>query len=145
MNLIHEIEKYLRSLPNYLVGSGAAFLTDLVAYTALKPHLGISKSLSISFLIGTSTLYCVLRWTTNSRIIKKRIGILLQTFIGLGSFLINYVALIQFERLLSIFSFITMSMPVNAYLLTAATKITAACLGFIWSSYLTMRLNFESK
>lgn len=143
MNLIHEIEKYLRSLPNYLVGSGAAFLTDLVAYTALKPHLGISKSLSISFLIGTSTLYCVLRRTTNSRIIKKRIGILLQTFIGLGSFLINYVALIQLERLLSIFSVITMS--VNAYLLTAATKITAACLGFIWSSYLTMRLNFESK
>ena len=142
MNFLHEVDKYLHSLPKYLVGSGAAFFADLLSYASLKPHLGISKSLSISFLIGTFTLYCVLRWTANSRIRKKRIGMLLQICIGLGSFLINYLVLIQLERLFIGFS--TQPTIINAHFIAALTKLIAACLGFIWTSYLTIKLNFES-
>ena len=143
MNIFYEAKNYLRSLPKYLVGSGTAFTTDLIAYASLKPYLGISKSLSISFLVGTITLYCILRLTTHSRIRKKRIGLILQIGIGLGSFLINYLLLIKFERFFDVL--LTKPMMVNEHLIAGLTKLIAACIGFIWSSYMTMRLNFISK
>ena len=141
MNLSHEAKKYIHSLSKYLAGSGAAFLADLITYASLKPYLDISKSLSISFLVGTCTLYFVLRKSTYSRIRKKRVGLLLQAGIGLGSFLINYLVLIHLEGL-----FIVMSIypsMLNTHFVAAFTKFIAACAGFIWSSFLTMKLNFK--
>ena len=141
MNLSCELKRYIQSLSKYLTGSAAAFLVDLITYASLKPYLDISKSLSISFLVGTCTLYFILRNSTHSRIRKKRFGLLLQTGIGLGSFLINYLILIYLERL-----FLVMSIHptiLNAHFIAALTKFFAACAGFIWSSYLTMKLNFE--
>ena len=143
MNIFHEVDNYLRSLPKYLVGSGAAFTTDLIAYASLKPYLGIPKSLSISFLVGTTTLYFILKLTTNSRIRKKRIGIILQIGIGLGSFLINYLLLIQLEKFFSVL--LTQPMLFNEHFIAGVTKFIAACIGFIWSSYMTMKLNFVSR
>ena len=143
MNILYETKKYIRSLPKYLMGSGAAFSADLITYTLLRPYLYISISLSISFLVGTCTLYFVLRRTTSPRIMKKRVGLPLQMGIGLGSFLINYLVLIQLERF-----FIATSMQpsmLSALFIAASTKFIAACAGFIWSSYLTMKLNFSSR
>ena len=143
MNIFYEADNYLRSLPKYLVGSGAAFTVDLIAYASLKPYLGISKSLSISFLVGTITLYSILRLTTNSKIRKKRIGLILQVGIGLGSFLINYWFLIQFEGFFDVL--LRQPMMFNEHFIAGLTKFIAACIGFIWSSYMTMKLNFESR
>ena len=143
MNILYKTEKYIRSLPKYLMGSGAAFSADLITYTSLRPYLDISISLSISFLVGTCILYFVLRRTASSRIMKKRVGLPLQIGIGLGSFLINYLVLIQLESF-----FIATSMQptiLNVHFIAASTKFIAACAGFIWSSYLTMKLNFSSR
>ena len=143
MNMRSGAGNYIRSLPKYLVGSGAAFSTDLIAYASLKPYLGISKSLSISFLVGTCTLYYVLRWTTISRIRRKRFGLILQLGIGLGSFLINYWVLIQFENFFG--DLLAQPMILNEHFIAGLTKFIAACIGFIWSSYMTMKFNFVSR
>ena len=82
----------------------------------------------------------MLRLTNKSKIKSKRKGYLLQIFIGLGSLIINIFALFFID--ISIEFIFQDSFPINS-IYSFFTKIISGCFGFIWSSFLTSKYNFD--
>ena len=91
--LISQLKKYINFIPFYLVGSGCAFTIDLIIFTFLRTSLGSNISAVIAFIFGTITSFLVLSSILEYRLRKKRIGILIQLLIGIGTLLINIVVL----------------------------------------------------
>ena len=91
--LISQLKKYINFIPFYLVGSGCAFTIDLIVFTLLRTSLGSNMSAVIAFIFGTITSFLVLSNILEYRLRKKRIGIVIQLLIGLGTLLINIVVL----------------------------------------------------
>ena len=82
----------------------------------------------------------MLRLTNKSKIKSKRKGFLLQISIGLGSLIINIFALFFIDILVE-FIFQD-SLQINS-IYSFFTKIISGFFGFIWSSFLTSKYNFD--
>jgi len=144
-NLKNLVENYLSFLPNFLKASGSAFIVDSLVFTSLRPSLGTNNSAIISFLFGTLTLFSILHFLNLSRIKSKRIAILIQLFIGIGSFAINLLILNLID---SIFFSINYSLFIStldkSFIYAFAIRFIAACFGFIWTSVMTNKFTFYS-
>tara|TARA_Y100001968_G_C19454040_1_gene770908 strand:+ start:8808 stop:9257 length:450 start_codon:yes stop_codon:yes gene_type:complete len=137
-------KRYILSLPSYLPGSGIAFLIDLMIYTILKPILGTSLSGCIGFMGGTITLYSIFRLTKSSKIKRKRYGLFVQFIIGQITLIINLIVLNTIDYLwvnYVVVTFPSIYLQVNFY--AFFQKIFASSCGFIWTSSMTMRINFD--
>ena len=82
----------------------------------------------------------MLRLTNKSKIKSKRKGFLLQISIGLGSLIINIFSLLIIDILVE-FIFQD-SLQINS-MYSFFTKIISGCFGFVWSSFLTSKYNFD--
>ena len=137
---------YIKFLPSFIKASGSAFLIDSLVFTFLRPTLGTNYSACISFLCGTITLFSVLRIFNESRIKRKRTGILVQSFIGLGSFFINLCMLNLFDYLFKSFDYLFYNANLNkSFLYAFMIRFLSACIGFIWTSTMTNKFTFTSK
>ena len=87
LDLKNFFNSYLKFLPSFMKASGMAFLVDSIVFTLLRPSLGTNYSALTSFFFGTITLFSILRILNLSHIKSKKIGVLVQLFIGLGSFM----------------------------------------------------------
>ena len=135
-----DISNYFKFFPFYLISSFIAFVTDASFYSFLRPKYGIVFAAINAFLAGTTILFFMLRLTNKSKIKSKRKGFLLQIFIGLGSLFINIFALFFIDILVE-FIFQD-SFQINS-IYSFFTKIISGCFGFIWSSFLTSKYNFD--
>ena len=135
-----DISNYFRFFPFYLISSLIAFITDTGVYSFLRPNYGIVFAAINSFLAGTTILFFMLRLTNKSKIKSKRKGFLLQISIGLGSLIINIFSLLIIDILVE-FIFQD-SLQINS-MYSFFTKIISGCFGFVWSSFLTSKYNFD--
>ena len=135
-----DISSYFKFFPYYLISSSIAFITDASFYSFLRPKYGIVFAALYAFLAGTSILFFMLRLTNKSKIKSKRKGFLFQVLIGLGSLSINIFALYFIDILIG-FIFQD-SFQINTTY-SFFTKIISGCFGFIWSSFLTSKYNFD--
>ena len=142
--LISQLKKYINFIPFYLVGSGCAFTIDLIVFTLLRTSLGSNLSALIAFIFGTITSFLVLSTILEYRLRKKRIGIVIQLLIGIGTLLINIVVLniidYSSER-------INYDLYINyldkSHYYALFSKIIASCIGFLWTSSLTGKFLFR--
>ena len=142
--LISQLKKYINFIPFYLVGSGCAFTIDLIVFTLLRTSLGSNLSALIAFIFGTITSFLVLSTILEYRLKKKRIGIVIQLLIGIGTLLINIVVLniidYSSER-------INYDLYINyldkSHYYALFSKIIASCIGFLWTSSLTGKFLFR--
>ncbi len=142
--LISQLRKYMNFIPFYLVGSGCAFTIDLIIFTFLRTSLGSNISAVIAFIFGTITSFLVLSSILEYRLRKKRIGIIIQLLIGLGTLLINIVVLniidysserINYELYINYLD--------KSHYYALFSKIIASCIGFLWTSSLTGKFLFR--
>ena len=87
----YKLKSYFKFLPVFLIGSGTAFLVDVIIYTLIRQSLGTNLSAIISLFFGSITLFTILRILQISRIKKKRVGLSIQLLIACGSFIINII------------------------------------------------------
>ncbi len=135
-----DISSYLKFFPYYLFSSLLAFITDTFFYSFLRPKYGILFAAINAFLAGTTILFFMLRFTNKSKIKSKKKGFLFQILIGTGSLIVNIFVLF----LLDIFGKIIFqdSFEINN-IYSFFTKFISGCFGFIWSSFLTSKYNFD--
>lgn len=141
---ISNLKKYIKFIPFYLVGSGCAFTIDLIIFTLLRTSLGSNMSAIIAFIFGTITSFLVLSSILEYRLRKKRIGIVIQLLIGLGTLLINILVLniidytsekINYELYINFLD--------KSHYYALFSKIIASCIGFLWTSSLTGKFLFK--
>ena len=138
------LRKYIKFIPFYLFGSGCAFTIDLIVFTFLRTSLGSNISAIIAFVFGTITSFLVLSSILEYRLKRKRIGVLIQLLIGLGTLLINIVVLnvIDYSS-----EKINYNLYINyldkSYYYALFSKIIASCIGFLWTSSLTGKFLFK--
>ena len=135
-----DISSYFKFFPYYLISSSIAFITDTSFYSFLRPKYGIIFAAVNSFLAGTTILFFMLKLTNKSKIKSKRKGLLFQFLIGLGSLGINVIALYFLDILID---FISQEIFQINTIYSFFTKIISGCFGFIWSSFLTSKYNFN--
>ena len=82
----------------------------------------------------------MLRLTNKSKIKSKRKGFVFQVLIGLGSLSINIIALYFIDILIEVIS--QDKFQINT-MYSFLTKIISGCFGFVWSSFLTSKYNFD--
>ena len=142
--LISNLKKYIKFIPFYLVGSGCAFTIDLTVFTLLRTNLGSNISAIIAFTFGTITSFLVLSIILEYRLRKKRVGIIIQILIGLGTLVINILVLnlidyssekINYELYINYLD--------KSYYYALFSKIIASCIGFLWTSSLTGKFLFK--
>ena len=142
--LISQLKKYINFIPFYLVGSGCAFTIDLIIFTLLRTSLGSNMSAVIAFIFGTITSFLVLSRILEYRLNKKRIGIVIQLLIGIGTLLINIVVLniidysserINYELYINYLD--------KSHYYALFSKSIASCIGFLWTSSLTGKFLFR--
>tara|TARA_Y100001968_G_scaffold62462_1_gene53183 strand:+ start:522 stop:971 length:450 start_codon:yes stop_codon:yes gene_type:complete len=147
LNLLKsELKKYLEFFPFYLIGSGFAFIVDVTTFTLLRTNLGTSNSAVISYIFGTITSFSILLIITRYRLNKKRFGLLIHLFIGLGTLLINLIVLNTIDYLVQLYNLILYTDILNKsnyYALTS--KVISNGVGFFWTSYMTGRLLFKKR
>ena len=138
------IKKYLQFVPFYLVGSGCAFSVDLIIFTILRTNIGTNISAIISFIFGTITSFLVLSTILQFRLKKKRVGLLIQMLIGIGTLIINIIVLNIIDY---ISQFINYEFYINylnkSHYYALLSKIIASCLGFLWTSSMTGKYLFK--
>ena len=135
----------MKILPNLFLGSGLAFIVDLITYSILRSHVGINFSAFIAFLLGVNTLYFTLRIRLKSKIKRKRKGLLVQALLGVGSLFINILVLNIIDLFLIEFYPDDYFMNFNQSSIYAGiTKTISSSIGFIWTSTMTSRFVFES-
>ena len=141
---ISNLKKYIKFIPFYLVGSGCAFAIDLIVFTLLRTSFGSNISALIAFIFGTITSFLVLSTILEYRLSKKRIGIIIQLLIGLGTLLINIIVLniidysaerINYELYINFLD--------KSHFYALFSKIIASCIGFLWTSSLTGKFLFK--
>lgn len=140
------LKKYFKFIPFYLIGSGAAFIVDLIIFTFLRNSLGVNLSAIIAFFFGTITTFVVLSIVLQYRLKKKRVGILIQLFIGLGTLLINII-------ILNLIDFLLLKIDITLYqnildksrYYALITKTISSSIGFLWTSSLTGKYLFKQK
>ena len=145
-SLKSELKKYLEFFPFYLIGSGFAFIVDVTTFTLLRTNLGTSNSAVISYIFGTITSFSILLIITRYRLNKKRFGLLIHLFIGLGTLLINLIVLNTIDYLVQLYNLILYTDILNKsnyYALTS--KVISNGVGFFWTSYMTGRLLFKKR
>ena len=144
IQLKSKLKKYINFIPFYLVGSGCAFTIDLIVFTLLRTSLGSNMSAVIAFIFGTITSFLVLSNILEYRLRKKRIGIIIQLLIGLGTLFINIVVLniidysserINYELYINYLD--------KSHYYALFSKIIANCIGFLWTSSLTGKFLFK--
>ena len=144
IQLKSKLKKYIKFIPFYLVGSGCAFTIDLIVFTLLRTTLDSNMSAVIAFIFGTITSFLVLSNILEYRLRKKRIGIIIQLLIGLGTLLINIVVLniidysserINYELYINYLD--------KSHYYALFSKIIASCIGFLWTSSLTGKFLFK--
>ena len=145
-NYGNSIKNYLKFLPSFIKASGSAFFVDSIVFTLLRPTFGTNYSAIISFLFGTITLFSVLRLLNISRIKSRKIGALVQLFIGLGSFSINIMILNILDYIfISINQLFYSTYLDKSFIYAFAIRFFSACVGFIWTSIMTNKFTFTSK
>ena len=135
-----DISSYFKFFPYYLISSSIAFITDTTFYSFLRPKYGIVFAAVNAFLAGTTILFFMLRLTNKSKIKSKRKGFFFQVLIGLGSLIINIIALYFIDILIEVIS--QEKFQINT-MYSFFTKIISGCFGFVWSSFLTSKYNFD--
>ena len=135
-----DISSYFKFFPYYLISSSLAFITDTSFYSFLRPKYGIIFAAVNAFLAGTTILFFMLRLTNKSKIKSKRKGFFFQVLIGLGSLCINIIALYFIDILIEVIS--QNKFQINT-IYSFFTKIISGCFGFVWSSFLTSKYNFD--
>ena len=135
-----DISSYIKFFPHYLIISSIAFITDSSFYSFLRPKYGIVFAAVNAFLGGTTVLFFMLRLTNKPKIKSKRKGFLFQVLIGLGSLIINILVLYFIDILVNLV--FQDSFQINT-IYSFFTKIISGCFGFIWSSFLTSKYNFD--
>ena len=143
--LISYITKnYFQYLPYYLLASGFAFLVDIVIYVFSWRYLGTNLSSIVAFIFGIFVLYSILRLTRESKYKKKRHGLMVQILIGLVSLSINLLILNTLDWIfLDLTKGFANKMMLIYYPFTA--KFISSSIGFLVSSNLTIKLNFNLK
>ena len=142
--LISNLKKYINFIPLYLIGSGCAFSIDLIVYTLLRTSLGSNMSAIFAFIFGTITSFLVLSSILEYRLRKKRIGIIIQLLIGLGTLLINIVVLNIIDYGAEKINYqLYNDFLDKSYYYALFSKIIASCIGFLWTSSLTGKFLFK--
>ena len=142
--LITFLNNYLPSLPYYLFASGIAFLVDITIYVLSWQYIGTNLSSLLAFSFGICVLYFILRLTRRSRYKKKRYGLIIQLLIGVVSLCINLLILNCFDWIyFELIGGDTKNMMYVYYPLCA--KFISSCFGFLASSNLTIKFNFNLK
>ena len=140
------LKKYIKFIPFYLIGSGAAFTVDLIIFTFLRTSLGVNLSAIIAFFFGTITTFVVLSIILQYRLKKKRVGILIQLFIGLGSLIINIIILNLIDLILLKMDFaLYKNILDKSHYYALITKTISSSIGFLWTSSLTGKFLFKQK
>ena len=140
------LKKYIKFIPFYLIGSGAAFTVDLIIFTFLRTSLGINLSAIIAFFFGTITTFVVLSIVLQYRLKKKRLGILIQLFIGFGTLLINIIILNLIDFILLKIDVVFYKNILNeSHYYALVTKTISSSIGFLWTSSLTGKYLFKQK
>ena len=147
LNLLKsELKKYLEFFPFYLIGSGFAFIVDVTTFTLLRTNLGTSNSAVISYIFGTITSFSILLIITRYRLNKKRFGLLIHLFIGLGTLLINLIVLNTIDYLVQLYNLILYTDILNkSNYYALISKVISNGVGFFWTSYMTGRLLFKKR
>ena len=145
-SLKSELKKYLEFFPFYLIGSGFAFTVDVTTFTLLRTNLGTSNSAVISYIFGTITSFSILLIITRYRLNKKRFGLLIHLFIGLGTLLINLIVLNTIDYLVQLYNLILYTDILNkSNYYALISKVISNGVGFFWTSYMTGRLLFKKR
>ena len=140
------LKKYLEFVPFYLVGSGFAFTVDLTIFTLLRTSLGTNYSAFISYVFGTITSFLTLLVITKYRLNKKRVGLLIQLSIGIGTLIINLIVLNSIDQLTKSYNYMLYMNTLNhSNYYALISKIISSGIGFIWTSYMTGILLFKKK
>ena len=144
--LILAIEKYIQFIPFYLLGSGCGFLVDLIIFTILRTNLGTNISVVISFLFGVLTSFFVLSTVLNHRLKKKRLGLLMQLIIGIGTLLVNIIVLNFIDYSLQLINYeLYINNLDKSHYYALFSKITSSSIGFLWTSSMTAKFLFKKK
>ena len=139
-------KKYFEFLPFYLIGSGFAFTVDLTIFTLLRTNLGTNFSAFISFIFGTITSFFILLFITKYRLNKKRLGLIIQLSIGLGTLIINLIVLNSIDQIWKSYNYMLYINTLNkSNYYALISKIISSGIGFIWTSYMTGLFLFKKK
>ena len=136
------LQKYLLSLPFYLLASGVAFLFDISIYVLSWRYLGTNLSSIFAFIVGVFVLFSILRLTRESKYKKKRHGFIVQLFIGLVSLSINLLILNTFDWIFFDLNGSHTKHTITIYYPFFA-KFISSSIGFLVSSNLTIKFNFD--
>ena len=140
------LKKYLEFLPFYLIGSGFAFTVDVTIFTLLRTSLGTNYSAFISYIFGTITSFFILVFITKYRLSKKRLGIIIQLCIGLGTLIINLIVLNSIDQITKSYNYMLYMNTLNqSNYYALISKTISSGIGFIWTSYMTGILLFKKK
>ena len=140
------LKKYLEFLPFYLIGSGFAFTVDVTIFTLLRTSLGTNYSAFISYIFGTITSFFILLFITKYRLNKKRLGIIIQLCIGLGTLIINLIVLNSIDQITKSYNYMLYMNTLNqSNYYALISKTISSGIGFIWTSYMTGILLFKKK
>ena len=140
------LKKYLEFVPFYLIGSGFAFTVDLTIFTLLRTSLGPNYSAFISYVFGTITSFFILLLITKYRLNKKRSGLIIQLSIGLGTLIINLIALNSIDQIMKSYNYMLYMNTLNhSKYYALISKVISSGIGFIWTSYMTGIFLFKKK
>ena len=140
------LKKYLEFLPFYLIGSGFAFTVDVTIFTLLRTSLGTNYSAFISYIFGTITSFFILIFITKYRLNKKRLGLIIQLSIGLGTLIINLIVLNSIDQITKSYNYMLYMNTLNqSNYYALISKTISSGIGFIWTSYMTGILLFKKK
>tara|TARA_Y100001968_G_C19070792_1_gene578294 strand:+ start:213 stop:662 length:450 start_codon:yes stop_codon:yes gene_type:complete len=146
LSIKNRLKKYLNFLPFYLIGSGFAFTVDTTIFTLTRTSLGTNYSAFISYIFGTFTSFSVLLFITKYRLKKKRLGLLIQLIIGLGTLFINLIVLNSIDQVTQIYNYILYTNTLNKSNYYALfSKVISNGIGFLWTSYMTGKFLFKKK
>ena len=135
-------QKYLLSLPFYFLASGVAFLFDISVYVLSWRYLGTNLSTIFAFLVGVLVLFSILRLTRESKYKKKRHGFIVQLFIGFVSLSINLFILNTLDWIFFDLNGGNTKNTISIFYPFFA-KFISSSIGFLFSSNLTIRFNFD--
>ncbi len=145
-SLQYNLRKYLEFIPYYLTGSGFAFAVDITIFTILRASLGTNLSAFISYIFGTITTFSILLIITRYRLSKKRFGLLIHLFIGLGTLIINLIVLNSIDYLIQEYNFELYKNILNrSNYYALICKFISSGIGFIWTSFMTGKFLFKKK
>ena len=140
------LSKYLKFVPFYLIGSGFAFTVDITIFTLLRTNFGTNYSAFIAYIFGTITSFNVLLFITKYRLNKKRFGLLIHLFIGLGTLIINLIVLNSIDFITKFYNYILYTEILNkSNYYALITKVISSLIGFLWTSYMTGKYLFKKK